>query len=68
MNNTLQDFALRLLSSNPNIANNPQAKEYLDLIRNGDAVRGQQIANNLCKTYGMSVQDAIACAKQFFHI
>lgn len=63
-----KDFAMRMINSNPNIANNPQAQEYLKLIQSGDNVRGQQVAENLCKTYGINPEEAVAKAKQFFRI
>lgn len=63
-----RDFALNMLRQNPNIANNPNAQEMINVIQNGDSVRGQQIANNLCSTYGMNRDQAISQAMQFFHI
>lgn len=62
------NFALSMISRNPNIANNPRAQEYIEVIRSGDSVRGQQIANNICNSYGVSPQDATNQAKKFFGI
>jgi hypothetical protein len=64
----IQQFAMNLLQNNPNIAKNPQAQEMLKVIQNGDSQRGQMIAENLCKTYGITKEDALAQAKKFFHI
>lgn len=64
----LSQWAINLISKNPNIANNPRAKEYIQIIQNGDSSRGEEIANNLCQTYGMSREDAIASARNFFGI
>jgi hypothetical protein len=64
----IQQFAMNLLQSNPNVAKNPQAQEMLKVIQNGDSQRGQMIAENLCKTYGITKEDALAQAKRFFHI
>lgn len=61
-----RQMAMNLLMRNPQIANNPQAQEYLQVIQNGDAERGQQIADNLCQTYGVSRDEAISQAKRFF--
>ena len=58
--------ALALISRNPAIANNPQAQEYLKVIQSGDAQRGQQIADNMCQSLGVSRDDALRQAKQFF--
>ena len=63
----MRDMALNLLMQNPNVANNPNAQEFIQVIQNGDSVKGEQIAQNLCNTYGMSKEDAIRNAKTFFH-
>lgn len=57
-----------LLQNNPTVANNAQAKNMLDVIRRGDSAVGEQIAMNLCNTYGISKDDAIKRAEQFFGI
>ena len=49
-----RQMAMNLISQNPNIANNPNAQELIKVIQNGDSARGQQIADNLCQTYGIS--------------
>lgn len=64
----MRDMALNLLMQNPNIANNPNAQEFIQVIQNGDSIKGEQIAQNLCNTYGMSKEDAIRNAKSFFHL
>ena len=64
----MRDMALSLLMQNPNVANNPNAQEFIQVIQNGDSVKGEQIAQNLCNTYGMSKEDAIRNAKTFFHL
>ncbi len=64
----MRSFALNLLSQNPNIRSNPQLQDMLQVIQSGDSVRGQQIAENLCSTYGISKEDAISNARNFFHI
>ena len=64
----MRDMALNLLMQNPKVANNPNAQEFIQVIQNGDSVKGEQIAQNLCNTYGMSKEDAIRNAKTFFHL
>lgn len=63
-----RQMAMNLIGQNPNIANNPRAKQMLDVIQNGNDQEGQRIAENLCNTMGVSKEDAIKQAKQFFHI
>lgn len=61
-----RQMAMNLIMRNPQVANNPQAQEYLQIIQNGDAEKGQQIADNLCQSFGVSRDDAISQAKRFF--
>lgn len=64
----MRSFALNLLSQSPNIRSNPQMQDMLQVIQSGDSVRGQQIAENLCNTYGVSKEDAISNARNFFRL
>ena len=64
----LARFAVNLISRNPNIANNPQAQNYLRVIQSGDAEQGEQIARNLCNTYGVTPDQAVQQAKSFFNL
>ena len=68
MPNNIMGLALDIIQKNPVLANNPNAREMIDVIRNGDAAKGQQIAKNLCDTYGVKPEDAISQARSFFHI
>lgn len=61
-----RSFALQLLQRNPSIANNPNAQEMIRVIQNGDSARGEQIANNLISTYGVSKSQAMQQAANFF--
>lgn len=61
-------FAMQMIQNNPQVMNNPMAKEYLQIIQNGDSVKGQEVANNILKTYGMTKEQALGQAAQFFHI
>lgn len=64
----LMQFAMNLIQKNPTVANNPDAQNLLNVIQSGDSAKGQQIAENLCETYGVSKEDALAQAKKFFNI
>ena len=66
--NNLIGFALNMIQHNPALQNNPNAREMIDVIKSGDVNRGQQIARNLCNTYGVKPEDAITQAKSFFHM
>ena len=41
-------------------------QEMLQVIQSGDAQKGQQIAMNLCKTYGVSKEQAVGMATEYF--
>lgn len=66
MNNPLMQFAMAMINKNPAIQNNPQAQEYINIIQNNDSAKGEQIATNLCNTYGVTKEQAIAQAKKYF--
>lgn len=66
--NNMMQFALDMIQNNPALQNNPNAREMINVIRSGDVERGQQIARNICDTYGIKPEDAIAQARSFFHM
>lgn len=68
MVNDMRGFALSLIERNPRIAGNPQAQEMLDAIRRNDEQAGRRIAGNLCKTYGVTEEQAVEQARRFFRI
>lgn len=59
---------LSMIKANPAIADNPQMQAYIDVLESGDSKRGEELANNLLETYGVSKEDALKEAKAFFHI
>lgn len=65
MNNPMS-MLLNMAMQNSDIANNPRAQEMLQVIQSGDAQKGQQIAMNLCKTYGVSKEQAVGMATEYF--
>ena len=67
-NNPMMDFALNLIQQNPALQKNPNAKEMIEVIRSGDTAKGEQIASNLCKTYGIDKNQAVPQARSFFNI
>lgn len=62
---SLKDFALQMLRSNPNFENNPMAQNAIQAIENGDNKTGEEIANNLLDSYGMTKEEGIAQATQW---
>lgn len=68
MNNVFLSSMIDRIKAHPNIAANPQALAYIEVLESGDSKRGQELANNLLETYGMTREDALAQAKQFFRM
>jgi len=64
---TPMQFLQSQIQNNPSIANNPQAQNYIQVLQSGNAKAGQQIAENLLKTYGMTKEQGINRVRQFFH-
>lgn len=62
------DIVLRLIKNNPQFANNPQAQNYIQILESGDSKKGEEIANNLLNSYGVSKEEALSQAKSFFRI
>ena len=63
-----QQLVTRLVMSNPQIRSNPRAVEMLEVIERGDSARGEKIAENLCATYGVSRDEAVAQARRYFNL
>lgn len=64
----IKSFALNLINQNPQIAQNPNAQSMLNVIQSGDSQKGEEIARNLCNSYGITPDQALTQAKQFFHL
>lgn len=65
-NNPMAGLLDQLLQRNPQIQMNPLAKNMMNVLQNGDAVKGEEIARNLCQSYGVSPEQAYGMAMQFF--
>lgn len=65
-NDPMMGFVNRLLAQNPQLRNNPMARNALSAIQNGDSAKGEQIARNLCESYGVTPEEAYAQAMRFF--
>ena len=68
MPGSARDFALGMLSRSPQMQRNPNAQSMIQVIRSGDSKKGEEIARNLCETYGIKPEDAVQQARSFFHI
>ena len=66
--NKMIQFAMNLINRNPQIANNPMAQELIRIIQNGSEQRGETVAENLCKSYGVTKEEALENARKFFGV
>lgn len=59
---------MNVMQNNPNFQNNPVAQNYANVLLSGDSKRGEEIANNLLKSYGVTKEQALAAAKKMFNL
>lgn len=64
----LRQIAIQALQRNQQIANSPQGRQFMQILQSGDVAAGQQMAQNLCQSYGISQEDAIRQTAKFFNI
>lgn len=67
-NDLLTQFAMKMLQSNPQVSGTPMGQQFLQILQTGNVQEGQQLATNLCQTYGISQQEAIQQSRNYFHI
>lgn len=57
----------QMMQRNPGMfQNNPQAKEIMNVIMSGDSKRGEELARNYCQSYGVTPEEGVQQAQQFF--
>lgn len=59
--NGIQQFVQALMQENPG----SEKKEMLQAVLNNDTKKGEEIAMNLCNTYGVSKEQAIQMSQQW---
>lgn len=62
----IRQFAMRMLKQNPSIRDNPNAREMIDCIEKNDSSRGTEIANNILNSRGVSRNEGVSQARNFF--
>ena len=65
-NNPLADYAMQILNQNPNVSGSSMGQNLVSILKSGDSKKGEEIARNLCKTYGISPEEAMQRACEFF--
>lgn len=66
--NGILGFAIAQLQNNPNVRNNPQFQEMIQAIESNDSKRGEAIANNILRNYGVTKEEALGRAIQMFNL
>lgn len=61
-----QQFLQQMMQRNPNFANNPQAQQYIQVLMSGDAQKGQELARNICGSFGVTPEQGVQQAQQYF--
>lgn len=65
-----RDIALNFISNNPQlqqyIASDPQKQQMFEVLKSGDAVKGQQLANEICQQQGVTPEQGLQNAMNFF--
>lgn len=59
MSPSIFDFAITMINKNPNIANSPMGKNALEALRNRDATKGEELANNILESQGLTKDSAL---------
>lgn len=65
MNEMIMQAAINKIKSSKNLPNEPWVGPAVDAIMKGDAKAGEEIANNLCKSYNTPKEEAINKSKSF---
>lgn len=61
-----QQMLQQMLQRNPQLANNPQAQQYIQVLMSGDAQKGQELARNICGSFGVTPEQGVQQAQNFF--
>ena len=49
-----RQFAMAALNANPKYKNSPMGKQLMNCLQNNDNAAGEQLANNILGTYGLT--------------
>lgn len=66
MNNPMIAGMINKLTTDPSMSSNPVAQNLLVAIKSGDSKKGEEIAKNLCNSYGVTPEEAYNQAMAFF--
>lgn len=59
-------YGRSMIQSNPNLRNNPDFAEMIDAIERGDATKGQELAQKILQSNGVTKEQALSMAFRKF--
>lgn len=62
----ITDMATQMIRNNPQVNQSPFAQAGINAILNNDAQAGEQLANNILHSMGMTKEQALEIAKERF--
>lgn len=62
----ITDMATQMIRNNPQVNQSPFAQAGINAILNNDAQAGEQLANNILQSLGMTKEQALEIAKERF--
>lgn len=60
----ITDLAAQMIRNNPNIQQTPLAQAGINAILSNDAKAGEQLANNILNSMGMTKEEALQIARE----
>lgn len=64
--NPIMQMAMQQILSGQNVQNQAMARQFMQIVQTGNAKAGEELALNICQTYGINPQDAASQAMQGF--
>lgn len=58
------DVVIQFMNKNPQITNTPMGKTFMEALQNRDSSKGEELANNLLESQGMTREQAMNEAKR----
>lgn len=59
-------YGRSMIQNNPNLRNNPEFAEMIDAIERGDATKGQELAQKILQTNGITKEQGLSMAFRKF--
>lgn len=59
-------FAMNQMQKNPALTNTPMGQTFANILKTGNVSAGEEMANNILSSMGMTKEDALAQAQSYF--